>query len=131
VDDDELADGLLAWLGEQGYESTDQATAPGPFGNRRTALRRGTCQVTVYRDRGQWFVEAGPPGVDGFDMSLWEACLRDRQPRLEPAPFADEARLLRNVLHEIERTMVLDGEALPRLGALREWLQEARWSSAL
>lgn len=128
MDDDERAAGLLAWLEEQGYARGAEVVDERPAGNRMSRFVRGACQVTVTRDRGQWFVEAGPADSDGFDMNLWEAYLRDMQPPIEPAAFADEERLLRNVLHEIERTLVLDADAVPRLETLRAWRQEVRWS---
>ena len=128
MDDDERAAGLLAWLEGQGYARNGEVIDERPSGNRVTRFVRGTCQVTVSRDRGQWFVEAGPLDADGFDMNLWEAYLRDMQPPIEPAAFADEERMLRNVLHEIERTLVLDDEAVPRMETLRAWRQEVRWS---
>jgi len=128
MDDDERAAGLLAWLDAQGYTRGGEVVDERPAGNRMTRFVRGACQVTVSRDRGQWFVEAGPLDSDGFDMNLWEAYLRDMQPPIEPAAFADEERMLRNVLHEIERTLVLDSDAVPRLETLRSWRQEVRWS---
>ena len=128
MDDDERATGLVAWLEGQGYTRSAEVVDARPAGNRVTRLVRGACQVTVNRDRGQWFVEAGPLDSDGFDMNLWEAYLRDLQPPVEPAAFADEERMLRNVVHEIERTLVLDADAVSRLMALRAWRNEARWS---
>jgi len=128
VDDDERAAGLLAWLEAQGYTRSAEVVDERPAGNRMSRFVRGACQVTVSRDRGQWFVEAGPLDSDGFDMNLWEAYLRDMQPPIEPAAFADDERLLRNVLHEIERTLVLDSDAVPRLETLQAWRQEVRWS---
>lgn len=127
-EDQDRATALMAWLEEQGYVRAAEVIDQRPAGNRSTRLVRGTCQVTVSRDRGQWFVEAGPRDVDGFDMNLWEAYLRDLQPAVEPATFPDEERLLRNVLHEIERSVVLDDDAVARLDALREWRNEVRWS---
>ncbi len=128
-DDETRAAGLVAWLVEQGYARVAELADTRPMGNRLIRMVRGTCQVTVSRDRGQWFVEAGPLESDGFDMNLWEAYLRDLQPAVEPAEFKDEARMLRNTLHEIERTLVLDDDAVSRLDALRTWRHEVRWSS--
>ncbi len=128
VEDEERAAGLLEWLEGQGYAHAADVADARPSGNRVTRMLRGGCQVTVSRDRGQWFVEAGPADVDGFDMNLWEAYLRDLQPEIEPTGFDVEDRLLRNLLHEIERTLVLDGDALGRLDALRSWRHELRWS---
>lgn len=128
ADDEERALSLLAWLEEQGYTRSVEVVDERPAGNRTTRLVRGACQVTLSRDRGQWFVEAGPLDSDGYDMNLWEAYLRDLQPPVEPAAFVDEERMLRNVLHEIERTLVLDDQAVPRLETLRTWRQEVRWS---
>lgn len=127
-EDDERAASLVAWLESQGYRRADQVADTRPSGNQVTCMVRGACQVTVSRDRGQWFVEAGPVDVAGFDMNLWEAYLRDLAPAVEAAAFADEDRLLRNVLHEIERTLVLDDSALPRLETLRAWRHEVRWT---
>ena len=129
VGDDETAASLLGWLAEQGYSRTAEVVDERENGNRLTRMLRGDCQVTVSRDRGQWYVEAGPPDRDGFDMNLWEAHLRGEQPSLEPQQFDAEARLLRNLLHEIERTLVLDAEAVESLDRFRAWVQEARWSS--
>ena len=126
-EDGDRAEALLAWLAEQGYVQAVGVVDPRPGGNRTTRMLRGGCQVTVSRDRGQWFVEAGPIGCDGFDMSLWEAYLRGLQPAVEPPAFADEDRLVRSVLHEIERTLVLDDDALPRLEGLEELRNQARW----
>ena len=127
--DADTATSLLAWLAEQGYETTAEVAGAGAGGNRLTRLVRGTCQVTVSRDRGQWYVEAGPVDRAGFDMNIWEAYLREQLPPPEPMPFADEVLLLRNVLFEIERTVNLDDDAVARLDALQEWVQETRWSS--
>lgn len=127
-DDDDRAARLLDWLQEQGYARAAEVVDERPAGNRMVRMVHGACRVTVTRDRGQWFVEIGPPDIDGFDLNLWEAYLRDMQPALEPPSFADDDRLLRNVLHEIERTLVLDGDAVARLETLRAWRHEARWS---
>jgi hypothetical protein len=129
AEDDDRAAGLVDWLQEQGYTRTAEVADVRPSGNRVTRMVRGACQVTVSRDRGQWYVDVGPLDVDGFDMNLWEAYLRDVQPAIEPTPFLDDDRLLRNVLHEIERTLVLDDTAVRRLETLRTWRHEARWSS--
>lgn len=127
-EDEDRAVALIAWLEGQGYIRSAEVTTTLPGGNRTSCLNRGTCEVTVTRDRGQWFVEAGPRGGNGFDMTLWEAHLRGAEPPIEPAAFADEARLLRNLLHEIERALVLDDETLPRLDAMQAWREEVRWS---
>lgn len=127
--DDETAASLLGWLAEQGYTRTAEVVDERENGNRLTRVVRGGCQVTVSRDRGQWYVEAGPPDRDGFDMNIWESHLRGEQPALEPAPFDAEVRLLRNLLHEIERTLVLDADAVAELERYRTWVQESRWSS--
>lgn len=131
VDDDDAdrASGLIAWLEGMGYMRVAEVVEARPSGNRVTRMVRGQCQVTISRDRGQWYVEAGPLDADGFDMNLWEAYLRDLQPPVEPVTFADEERLLRNVLHEIERILVLDNDAVARLETLRAWRHEVRWSS--
>jgi len=128
AEDDERAAELVAWLEAQGYGRVAEVADARPSGNRVTRMVRGACEVTVSRDRGQWFVEAGLPDVDGFDMNLWEAYLRDLQPDIEPAAFDVEDRMLRNLLHEIERTLVLDSDALGRLETLRSWRREVRWS---
>lgn len=130
MDDDEQAAALVAWLQEQGYETVAHDVDGGHPGNRLTRLVRGTCQVTLSRDRGQWFVEVGPSDGEGFEIGVWEACLREQTPSLEPPGFAEESRLLQNLLHEVERTLVLDAAAPQRLAALRDWVQETRWSSA-
>jgi hypothetical protein len=129
-EDDDRAAALIAWLEGQGYVRTAEVAAALAGGNRTTRLTHGPCDVTVSRDRGQWFVEAGPRDGDGFDMNLWEAHLRDLPPPIDPAPFEDEVRLLRNMLHEIERALVLDDEALPRLETLQAWRNDVRWSSS-
>ena len=126
--DEESASELLAWLTEQGYGITADDRGPSDAGNRSIRLARGTCQATLSRDRGQWYVEVGPADGAGFDINLWEAYLRGEQPQVEPTLFEDDARALRNLLHEIERTLMLDGEAVGRLAGLQEWRQEARWS---
>jgi hypothetical protein len=128
AEDDERAAELVAWLEAQGYGRVAEVADARPSGNRVTRMVRGACEVAVSRDRGQWFVEAGLPDVDGFDMNLWEAYLRDLQPDIEPAAFDVEDRMLRNLLHEIERTLVLDSDALDRLETLRSWRHEVRWS---
>jgi hypothetical protein len=128
-DDAGRAGELLGWLEKQGYARSAEVVDARPAGNRVTHMVHGACQVTISRDRGQWYVEAGPLDVDGFDMNLWEAYLRDLQPPIEPVAFADEVRLLRNVLGEIERSLVLDHDCVARLQTLRAWRHEVRWSS--
>jgi hypothetical protein len=126
--DEEAASALLSWLTEQGYTVEGDDRAPDGAGNRTIHLLRGTCQATLARDRGQWYVELGPADAAGFDINLWEAYLRDQPPEIEPTSFEDDARTLHNLLHEVERSLVLDSEALDRLAALQTWRQEARWS---
>lgn len=131
MDDDAQAADLVAWLLDQGFSTARHGVGDGRPGNRSTSLVHGPCQVTVSRDRGQWFVEAGPRDTAGFDMGLWEAYLRNAMPSLEPTTFGDETRLLRALVYEIERSLLFDADAPERLGALRDWLQETRWSSAI
>jgi hypothetical protein len=129
VGDDQTAAELLAWLEQQGYAQASTVVDEGHPGNRLTRMERGGCRVTVARDRGQWYVDAGPDDRDGFDMNLWEAYLRSQDPPVEPATFEDDARQLRNLLHEIERTLVLDEGAVGHLEGLDAWRQDRRWSA--
>jgi hypothetical protein len=129
VGDDETATSLLAWLADQGYETTAEVADERAGGNRTNRLARGACQVTVSRDRGQWYVEAGLPDHAGFDMNIWDAFLSEQLPPSDPLPFADEVRLLRSALFEIELVLALDDDAVARLGSLQSWVQETRWSS--
>jgi hypothetical protein len=128
ADDDDAAE-LAAWLGENGYTTATTAVDVGAPGNRVVRMQHGGCQVTITRDRGQWYVEAGPPDRDGFDMNLWESYLRLREPDMEAATFAEDVRLLHNLLHEIESSLLLDARAVEHLDDLQAWLLETRWST--
>lgn len=57
--------------------------------------------VRVLADRGQWFVELAPPGVDEyFDSAVWSSCLTGAEVSLELTSLAEQVAWLEDFLHD-------------------------------
>lgn len=69
----------------------------------RAETPAGTVQVLA--DRGQWFVDLAPPGVDDyFDTEVWAACLSGAPVSLELVSLDSQVAWLKEFLDEDVRT---------------------------
>ncbi len=104
--DQRLADARSRMV-DAGFEVIDER-GPEAFGNRLIELHRGLMRARLTRDRDQLFLVMAADGWEtSHDIGLWEACLEDALPSLEPRPMETELNILLTRLDQFER--VLDG----------------------
>lgn len=85
-----------------GFEVVNER-GPEGFGNRVIAWRRGMLSVRAVRERDQLFLTlTTPSGEANHDIGLWESCLDNIQPSLEPRVFEGDLDVLLRRLPELE-----------------------------
>jgi hypothetical protein len=88
---------LARWLDDEGAQLSVHSFDSPANQLLKAKMARGQVQVLV--DRGQWFVELAPPGVDDyFDMAVWTSCLAGTDVTLELEPLDVQAAWLTKFL---------------------------------
>jgi hypothetical protein len=99
-------------------------------GDMLIELERGLSHIEIGLDRGELDLIMRAPGGGGdYQLALWEACLDDRNPSLEPGDFVADVQLLIRRAAGV-RTPCGGASArlgrLPRAGGQAETARETR-----
>lgn len=92
---------LAEWLADRG-----NPLVPQTFDSPTNQLLQARAQhgVQVLADRGQWFVELAPPGVDEFfDTAVWSSCITGATVSLELTPLAEQIAWIEEFLSDDSR----------------------------
>lgn len=92
---------LAEWLADRGSPLVPQSLES-PINQLLKA--RAQYGVRVLADRGQWFVDLAPPGVDEFfNSAVWSSCLTGATVSLELVPLAEQVAWIEEFLSDDSR----------------------------
>ena len=111
-DDDKVMADLRNWLGEQGFVVFSDDYDPDHFGNQVVKMARPV-GIRLVRDRGQWWIDLLGPDGTWSPLAGWLNPSADS--RREALSAADQSRLLRESLQDIERRAIGEGQASVRV----------------
>lgn len=111
------------WLLDAGFERVDKQLE-GPFGNILIQFKGTACEVTVGREKLQWYIGIAPPGGDPVMLpKIWACYLDGTEPdAVNAEPLESQIAFVHNRLGEVAEAVERDSEVGDKLLAINRKL---------